>query len=128
MRPTELRYTKTHEWVRVEDKEAVFGITDYAVEHLSDLTFIELPDIGDDIRKGEGFGEIESVKAVAELNAPLSGTVKEVNTDIQDNLETLSEDPFGKGWLIRIEMSDPGEVKSLLSGAEYEKIVEAEAE
>ncbi len=128
MRPTELRYTKSHEWAKVEDKQAVFGITDYAVEHLSDLTFIDLPDIGDEVGRGEGFGEIESVKAVAELNAPLSGKVLEVNTEIQDNLETLSEDPFGAGWLIKIEISAPGEIDAILSAEDYEKVVEAEGE
>jgi glycine cleavage system H protein len=128
MRPADLKYTKTHEWVRVEDSEAVFGITDYAVEHLSDLTFLDLPDIGDELKRGESFGEIESVKAVAELNAPLTGIVTAVNTDIQDNLEGLSEDPFGEGWLVRIQMADAAELDGLLPPADYEKAVEAEEE
>ena len=126
MRPADLKYTKSHEWARVEDQEAVFGITDYAVEHLSDLTFLDLPDIGDTITRGESFGEIESVKAVAELNAPLSGEVVEANTDIQDNLESLSEDPFGQGWLVRIKLTAPDEVAELLSLEDYQKVVDAE--
>ena len=128
MRPADLKYTKSHEWARVEDQEAVFGITDYAVEHLSDLTFLDLPDIGDTITRGEAFGEIESVKAVAELNAPLSGEVIEANTDIQDNLESLSEDPFGQGWLVRIKLTAPDEVAELLSSEDYQKVVDAEEE
>ena len=126
MRPADLKYTKSHEWARVEDQEAVFGITDYAVEHLSDLTFLDLPDIGDEVTRGESFGEIESVKAVAELNASLSGEVVEANTDIQDNLESLSEDPFGQGWLVRVKLSAPAEVDELLSAEDYEKVVAAE--
>lgn len=126
MRPAELKYTPSHEWVRIEEEKATVGITDFAVEHLSDLTFLDLPDIGDEVTAGEPFGEIESVKAVAELNAPLSGTVVEVNADLQDNLESLSEDAFGAGWLIQIELSDPGQIGKLLTAEAYEKVVEAE--
>lgn len=127
MRPKNARYLKTHEYAILEGDIATIGITDFAVEHLSDLVFIDLPDVGDELKHGEQFGEVESVKAVAEINSPLSGEVVEVNSALSDNLEPLSKDPFGAGWIIKIRVSNPKEFNSLLSAADYEKICKDES-
>ncbi len=127
-RPGDLKYTKSHEWARIEEGEAWIGISDFAVEHLSDLTFLDLPEVGEEVSAGESFGEIESVKAVADLNAPLSGEVVEVNTELADNLEMLAESPFEKGWLIKIRMSAPSEAESLLGLEAYEEQIRKEEE
>ena len=127
-RPAELRYTASHEWVRVEGDVAWVGITDFAVEHLSDLTFLQLPDVGDALEAGDSFGEIESVKAVADLNAPVSGEVVEANTELADNLERLTESPFEAGWMVKVKMSDPSQAEGLLSLEQYEAQVAKEEE
>lgn len=125
-RPEHLKYTPTHEWARVEGDMATVGITDHAVGALGDLAFLDLPEPGASVRKGERFGEIESTKAVADLLAPLSGEVVEVNREAAENLELVSSSPFGEGWLVRIRIADPKEAASLLSAAEYEERVAAE--
>lgn len=123
--PTDLQYTESHEWVRVEGDVATVGITAHAAESLSDLVFLDLPEKGDDVSTGEGFGEIESVKAVSDLKSPVSGEVVEVNADLADDLPTINKDPYGKGWMIKVKLSSPPE--GLMDAAAYEQHVAAEA-
>ncbi|MBI4577698.1 MAG: glycine cleavage system protein GcvH [Planctomycetes bacterium] len=119
-RPENLRYRETHEWLRVEGAEAVVGITDFAVEHLSDLVHLQLPRTGARFRAGEVFGEVESVKAVSELYAPVDGEVMAVNGELPDDLDRLARDPFGEGWMVRLRMADPAQARSLLGASDYE--------
>ena len=121
MNPNELKYAVSHEWVRQDGGIAVVGITDFAVAALTDLVFLELPAVGAEAVAGESLGEVESVKAVSEILAPVSGRIIETNSGIVDDLDCLKADPFGEGWLVKIEMSDPGELDSLLDRAAYEK-------
>jgi len=124
--PSELRYTKDHEWAKVEGKVATVGITQFAVEQLGDVTLVELPKVGAAVRQGEVMGNIESVKTVSELFAPLSGTVQEVNGALADAPQAVNEEPYGKGWMVRIAMSVPGEADGLMDAAAYEKHVASE--
>ncbi len=125
-RPEDLRYTPTHEWVRVEGDLATVGITDHAVEQLGDLTFVDLPEPGTKVTKGERFGEIESTKAVADLVSPVSGEVVERNGAAAQDLGIVQSSPFERGWLLRVRVSDPAEVASLLSASEYAERLAAE--
>ncbi len=125
--PADLKYTKTHEWVKIQDKVVITGITDFAVKALSDLVYVDLPEIADLTEKGHPYAEVESVKAVADVHSPISGEVDEINEAVVDNLEFLSEDPYGKGWLAKIQISYPDELPTLLSAEEYEKILAKEA-
>ena len=113
-RPADAKYTKTHEWVKVEGDIGVVGLTDYAVEHLSDLVYVELPPVGTQTTQNEAFGEIESVKAVVDLNSPISGEITEINEGLPDQLELLSDDTFGAGWMIKVKMSDAAELETLM--------------
>ncbi len=106
MRPDDLKFQQTHEWVKIEGDTATIGITDHAVSHLSDLVFLDLPAAGSSVTIGESFGEIESVKAVSPLIAPVTGEVLESNEELSDNLEWLSEEPFGKAWMIKVKLAD----------------------
>jgi glycine cleavage system H protein len=126
--PEDLKYSKEHEWVLVEDNVATVGITDYAQDQLGDIVFVELPAIGDKVSKEDAFGVVESVKAVSDIYAPVSGKVLEVNDDLPDNPEMVNEDPYGDGWLIKIEMNDTDELQDLLTAAEYEEYVAEEKE
>ena len=126
MDPTVLKYAKTHEWIHVEGDIATVGISDFAVQHLTDLVYIELPEIGRTLSAGEGFGEVESVKAVSDLYAPVSGEIIEVNGALADELAALSEDPFGRGWMIKLKINDASETESLLDRAAYEAQCAAE--
>ena len=117
--PKDLLYTKDHEWLRVTDKRAQVGITRFAVDQLGDITMIELPSEGDTITKEQVFGTVESVKAVSDLFAPVSGTVTKVNTPLFDSPEYVNEDPYDEGWMIEIELSDPGQTASLMNAEEY---------
>jgi glycine cleavage system H protein len=117
--PDELRYHPEHDWARVADGEATLGITWFAQDALGELVHYEPPDEGSTISKDESYGEVESVKAVSDLIAPLSGEVIEVNAKVVDAPETVNEDPYGDGWLVRIRLTDPGEVDSLLDAAAY---------
>ncbi|GIX03000.1 MAG: glycine cleavage system H protein [Planctomycetaceae bacterium] len=126
MSATKRYYTKTHEWLTLEGDVATVGITQFAVNLLSDVVNIELPSVGQDIRQAEPFGEIESVKHVSDLYAPASGTVTEVNASLANNLEWLSQDPFGRGWMIRLRLSQPQELQQLLDEAAYQAHCEAE--
>ncbi|MFM1870852.1 MAG: Glycine cleavage system protein [Planctomycetota bacterium] len=124
MRPSDIKYLKSHEWCRVENGVATIGITDYAVSHLSDLVFLDLPRKGSSVAVGESFGEIESVKAVSSLYSPVSGEVIEVNSDLTDNLAWLSEEPFGKAWMLKIKVT--GTSPDLIDGAAYDAHCAAE--
>lgn len=126
--PEDLHYSKDHEWVRVEGKIAVVGITDYAQDSLGDVVYVEVPKVGDEFAANESFGSVESVKAVSEVFSPVSGEIVGVNEALADEPEKVNQDPYGAGWMIRVEMSNPGEVDSLLTAAEYEDFTKAETE
>ncbi|MBI5365744.1 MAG: glycine cleavage system protein GcvH [Planctomycetes bacterium] len=126
MRPTDLKYTESHEWIRIERDEAVIGITDYAIKELSDLVHVELPDVGESLEQDAPFGEVESVKAVSDLIAPLSGQVTAVNEEIAADMDLLAEDPYDEGWLIKLHVDDPTELESLMTAEEYEEFIKAE--
>ncbi|MBM4109689.1 MAG: glycine cleavage system protein GcvH [Phycisphaerae bacterium] len=123
--PSELRYTKEHEWIRLEGDVATIGLTDHAQESLGDIVYLgDLPEEGDDVEAEDVIGVVESVKATSDIYSPISGKVIEVNPDLGEAPETLNEDPYGEGWILRIEVSDPEEVRQLLSAADYRKLVE----
>jgi glycine cleavage system H protein len=126
--PDDLKYTKEHEWVLVEDKVATVGITDHAQEQLGDVVFVELPAVGDQVTKDEAMGVVESVKAVSDVYAPVSGKVVEVNDDLPESTEMVNEDPYGDGWMVKIELSDPTDLEDLLSAEEYEQYITEEQE
>ena len=128
MTPEDLKYSKTHEWARLEGDVVTVGLTDFALEHLQDLVFLELPDPGVPLIKGESFGQIESVKAVSDINSPVNGEVLEVHDDLVDDLETLKADPYGEGWLVKIKASDPSELDELMDAGAYEKYCKEEEE
>jgi glycine cleavage system H protein len=121
--PDDLRYHREHDWARVEDGEAVLGITWYAQDALGELVHYEPPEAGATVAQGSSYGEVESVKAVSEIIAPLSGEVIEVNKAVIDAPETVNEDPYGAGWLIRIRLSEPGEADGLLDAAAYKDVI-----
>jgi glycine cleavage system H protein len=122
--PPELKYTREHEWMRAEGNIAVVGITDHAQDALGDVVFVELPQAGATVKARGTFGVVESVKAVSDLYAPVSGKVVAVNTSLPDNPDTVNKDPYGAGWMIKIEMADPKETAALKSAADYEKYVQ----
>jgi glycine cleavage system H protein len=126
--PDDLNYTKDHEWVRVEGDVAVVGITDYAQDSLGDVVYVELPKPGEEVTANDPFGSVESVKAVSEMFSPVSGTVAATNEALTDDPDKVNKDPYGEGWMIRVKLSNPGEVDSLLTAAEYEDFTKAEAE
>ena len=121
--PDDLRYTKEHEWARIRGNVAQVGITKFAVEQLGDVTQLELPREGEKFEAAEVFGTVESVKAVSDLFAPVSGKVAKVNDALNDKPETINEDPYKAGWLIEIELGDPSQVDGLLSAADYRKLL-----
>lgn len=121
--PEDLKYTKEHEWARVEDDVVTVGVTDYAQGELGDVVYLELPEVGETVDKDEPFGTIEAVKAVSDLYAPVSGEVVAVNEDLQDAPETVNSDPYGGGWMIRIRVSDPGQLADLLDKSAYEALL-----
>ncbi len=123
MYPSELRYDREHEWVRVEGDEAVIGISHFAQDQLGEVVYIDLPSTGDTVSAGETFGEIESVKSVSELYSPLTGEVTAVNVALTDTPETVNEDPYGEGWMIRVKMDDPAQLDEMISAGEYEAFV-----
>ena len=126
--PDDLHYSKDHEWVRVDGNVAIVGITDYAQDSLGDVVYVELPKVGDDFAANESFGSVESVKAVSEVFSPVSGEVSGTDETLADTPEKVNQDPYGEGWMIRVEMSNPGEVDSMLTAAEYEDFTKAEKE
>lgn len=126
--PEGLKYSKEHEWVLVENRIATVGITEYAQQELGDIVYVELPEAGEKIVKDDPFGAVESVKAVSDVYAPVSGTVLEVNDALPDSPETINEDPYGDGWMIKVEMTDMDDLKDLMSADEYAEYVEQQRE
>ena len=120
MYPQDLRYTSEHEWIRVEGSRGVVGITFYAQEQLGDVVFVELPKTGTTVEQGKTFGVVESVKTASDLYAPVSGNVVEVNDKLVDRPELVNQDPYGEGWMIVVELSDPSQINSLLTAQQYE--------
>jgi glycine cleavage system H protein len=125
--PAELKYTREHEWIRLDGNKAEIGITDHAQKSLGDIVFVELPNVGDEFEAGEEFGTIESVKAVSSLFSPMAGKVTDINSELADRPETVNEDCYDDGWLIRVELSEPEKQDELLSRDEYEQFVQEEA-
>ena len=122
MVPPDLRYTKDHEWVRVEGDTATIGVTDFAAGQLGDVVFVDLPPVGKAIEQFATFGVVESVKAVSDLYAPLSGEVVDVNADLGSKPELVNSDPFGGGWMIKVKVADPAQVDGLLDAGAYAKL------
>lgn len=123
MIPDNLKYTKEHEWIRVEGDTAVVGITDYAQGELGDIVFIELPQVGSDVEYMKSFGAIEAVKAISDMFSPLTGEVTEVNHQLESDASIINSDPYGDGWILKIKYSDPDELGNLLSNSDYESIL-----
>ncbi len=126
--PPGLKYSKEHEWVATEESVATIGITDHAQEQLGEIVFIELPSVGEKVSKDDPFGVVESVKAVSDIYAPVSGTVVEVNEDLPESPEVVNEDPYGDGWLIKVKVSDPADLEDLMENDEYTELVAREKE
>jgi glycine cleavage system H protein len=125
--PDGLRYTKEHEWARIEGKVATIGITRFAVEQLGDITQVDLPKEGESIKKDDVFGTVESVKAVSDLFAPCTGKVVKVNSPLADSPEYVNEEPYDEGWMVQVELDSPGELDSLMSAAEYQAFLKEQA-
>jgi len=122
--PGDLYYSETHQWARVEEGVATVGVTNYAQEQLGDVVYVELPRPDDEMKRGEPLGSVESVKAVADVNSPVSGRVVEVNGALEDAPEQINQSPYDAGWLAKIELSDPAEMRSLMSAQEYVKFLQ----
>ena len=123
--PANLKYTKEHEWIRVEGNEAFVGITDYAQSELGEIVFVEVETIGETLSEGEVFGTVEAVKTVSDLYLPVDAKVLEFNQELEDAPELVNDDPYGKGWMVKIEISDASQLNALLSAAEYEALIGA---
>tara|TARA_Y100000588_G_scaffold84216_1_gene88780 strand:- start:1848 stop:2273 length:426 start_codon:yes stop_codon:yes gene_type:complete len=121
--PEHLFYTKEHEWANFKDNEVIIGITDYAQSQLGDIIFIEFPEIGDQVNAGDSFGEVEAVKTVSELYAPVTGTVLEVNENLEDSADLVNSDPYGDGWLIKIKPTNLNEKDDLMKSAAYKELI-----
>ncbi|MHB1342984.1 MAG: glycine cleavage system protein GcvH [Thermoleophilia bacterium] len=128
MNPKNLKYHKEHDWARVEGDIAVLGVTDYAQESLGDIVYIELPEVGAEVTAGVSYAEIESVKAVSDVYAPVSGTVVEANEEVVDAPELINESPYEDGWLIKVKLSDPSQTDDLMSAEEYEEMLAEQEE
>jgi glycine cleavage system H protein len=122
--PADLKYTQDHEWIRVEGKTAVVGVTDFAQGELGDVVFVEIETEGEELDKGETFGTVEAVKTVSDLFMPVGGKVLEINEDLADEPELVNKDPYGKGWMIKIQIADESELDELLSADDYQKMIE----
>jgi glycine cleavage system H protein len=121
--PAELKYTKDHEWAKVDGDVVTVGITDYAQGELGDVVYVDLPDVGAEVSQNDTFGSIEAVKAVADMYSPVSGEVVEVNEAISDAPETINQDPYGEGWMVKIRISNPDELNSLMDAAAYKDLL-----
>ena len=121
--PKELRYSEHDEWIRVEDDQVVTGITDYAQDQLSDIVYVELPEVGDHYEKGEAYGVVESVKAASDVYMPATGEVIAVNSELEDEPEVVNEDPYGKGWFVRFKLDDLADIADLMDAAAYESYI-----
>ena len=122
--PDDLRYHPEHDWARIEGDQATFGITWYAQDALGEVVFYEPPEVGKGVKKDEAYAEVESVKAVSDVYAPLSGEVTEVNSVVSENPEKINEDPYGDGWMVKVKLSDPSEADQLMDTAAYKKLLE----
>jgi glycine cleavage system H protein len=123
--PSDLRYTRDHEWIKVDGDQATVGITQYAAEQLGDIVFVELPDSGRDLEVAKPFGVVESVKAVSDLYAPISGAVTSTNDALAKEPELVNSDPYGAGWMIKLTIADPTQIDDLLDGSAYDDLVAA---
>jgi glycine cleavage system H protein len=123
--PAELKYTKDHEWIKIDGNTAVVGITDYAQGELGDIVFVEVETVGEELAAGEVFGTIEAVKTVSDLFMPVGGKVSELNEELEDSPDLINDDPFGKGWLIKIEVKDVSDVENLLDANGYQELLNA---
>ena len=121
--PSEFKYSKEHEWVKVEGNTATIGITEYAQGELGDIVFVELPDVDDEINEGDTFGSVESVKTVSELYAPVSGKIIETNEELEDSPEFVNESPFEKAWMVKVELDDESQLDELLSAEQYAEMI-----
>ncbi|HOG24594.1 MAG TPA: glycine cleavage system protein GcvH [Bacteroidales bacterium] len=121
--PDNLKYSKEHEWLKIEGNLAIVGITDFAQSQLGDIVFVDIPTLGETLEKGEVFGAIEAVKTVADAFMPVSGTLEEINQLLEDAPQTVNEDPYGKGWMVKIRMSNPGEVDDMLDARAYGELI-----
>ena len=126
--PDGLKYSKEHEWVLVEDKIAIIGITEFAQHELGDIVYVELPEVGEKVVKDDPFGAVESVKAVSDVFAPVGGAVVEINDTLPENPETINDDPYGDGWMIKVEMTDMDDLKDLMNAEEYAEYIEQQKE
>jgi glycine cleavage system H protein len=127
MYPSDYRYTKDHEWIKVEGSSGTIGITDYAQHELGDVVFAELPKVGALIKSGESFGTVESVKAVSDIFSPVSGEITEINSALMESPETINRDPHGSAWLVKMRLTDPKEVSGLMDAAAYETFIAEQA-
>ena len=125
--PDDLRYHPEHDWARIEGDTATFGVTWYAQDALGEVVFYEPPEVGKEVRKGEAYAEVESVKAVSDVYAPLSGEVTEVNSALAENPENINQDPYGDGWMVKVKLSDPSDAEALMDAAAYKKLLEDES-
>src|SRR5262245_52420822 len=123
-----LKFTEDHLWIRVEGNRAHIGVSDYGQNELGEVIAVELPDVGDEVEKGEPFGEVESVRTVSELLSPLSGTITAINTELEDHPRIVNEDPYHEGWLVEIELGDEAELEDLMDSDEYEEFAAGEEE
>ncbi len=120
MEPTDLRYHEEHEWIRVDGKQATMGISNFAQDALGDIVFIDMPKVGSTVAAGQQIGEVESTKTTSSIYTPVSGKIVNVNADLKDHPEVVNADPYGKGWMVVIDLSDPGQVNGLMTAAQYE--------
>ncbi|HKN86215.1 MAG TPA: glycine cleavage system protein GcvH [Nitrospiraceae bacterium] len=123
MEPTDLRYHEEHEWIRVDGKQATMGISNYAQDALGDIVFIDMPKVGTTVAAGQQIGEVESTKTTSSIYTPVSGKIVNVNADLKDHPEVVNADPYGKGWIAVIDLSDPGQVNGLMTAAQYEQFL-----
>ncbi len=128
MYPKDYRYTEDHEWIKVEGNIGTVGITDYAQKQLGDIVYVELPEVDDEFEKGEEVATVESVKAASPVMIPVSGKVVEINEDLEDSPELVNQDPHGKGWFFKVELSDPSELDDLMTAEQYEEYIKSEGE
>jgi glycine cleavage system H protein len=126
--PDDVKYTKDHEWIKIEDNIATIGITDYAQEKLGDIVYVELPDVGEVLEKGDAFGSVESVKSVSDCYTPVAGEVIEVNDLLVESPEAINEDPYGEGWMVKIKLQKNQQLDDLMTNIEYENYVSEESE
>ncbi len=127
MNPEDLKYSEEHEWLRLDGDTAIIGITHFAQDSLGDVVFVELPEVGSDVKQFEKMGEIESVKAVSDLYCPVGGKVIEVNDSLTDSPELVNDSPYGDGWMLKVEMADSSEIERLMSASEYDTLIESES-